>query len=116
METSVGGGRESGEDSGKITGKSEETVGTGDGSKFLYVRICDMNSVKNYDGERSGVKNSGCREMVASNVECQSTNNPEENANQREIVEMNEVNTPNGNSAVHSGSQMEASFSVCLNN
>ena len=54
--------------------------------------------------------------MVASNVKCQSTNNPEENANQMEIVEMNEVNTPNGNRAVHSGSQMETSFSVCLNN
>ena len=86
METSVGGGRELGEGSGKMTGESEETLQTSDGSQFLCVRICDMNSVKNYDGERSGAKNSGRREMVASNVECQSTNNPEENANQRQIV------------------------------
>ena len=50
METSVGGGRELAEGSGKMTGESEETVGTSDGSQFLCVRLCDMNSVKNYDG------------------------------------------------------------------
>ena len=116
METSVGGGRELDEGSGKMTGESEETVESSDGSQFPCVRICDMNSVKNYDGERSRVKNSGSTEMVASNVECPSTTNPQENANQRQIVEMNEVNTPNGNSEVNSGSQMEASFTICLNN